>query len=70
MTGCIVVVTGAAATDTMIPELVRDWSTPAWQQLVQRLFASAPMQPTNRTRRKPENAHHAARNAGRAAQRP
>jgi nicotinamidase-related amidase len=35
------------ATNTMIAELVRDWSTPAGQELVQLLFASAPMQPAD-----------------------
>jgi nicotinamidase-related amidase len=35
------------ATNTMIAELVQDWSTPAGQELVQLLFASAPMQPVD-----------------------
>ena len=35
------------ATNTMIAELVQDWSTPAGQELVQLLFASAPMQPAD-----------------------
>ena len=32
-------------TNTMVAELVQDWSTPQGQQLVQLLFAAAPMQP-------------------------
>jgi nicotinamidase-related amidase len=35
------------ATNTMIVELVQDWSTPAGQELVQLLVASAPMQVVN-----------------------
>jgi hypothetical protein len=35
------------ATNTMIAELVQDWSTPAGQELVQLLVASAPMQPAD-----------------------
>jgi nicotinamidase-related amidase len=33
------------ATNTMIAELVRDWSSPQGQELVKLLFAAAPMQP-------------------------
>jgi nicotinamidase-related amidase len=35
------------ATNTMIAELVQDWSTPQGQLLVQLLVASAPMQPVD-----------------------
>ncbi len=34
-------------TDTMVAELVQDWSTPQGQELVQLLFAAAPMQPVD-----------------------
>lgn len=34
-------------TNTMVAELVQDWSTPQGQELVQLLFAAAPMQPVD-----------------------
>lgn len=35
------------STNTMIAELVRDWSTPEGMQLIPLLLASAPMQPVD-----------------------